>query len=58
MNYDDDEDLFGSDTESDDDKNEDDEKPFGTYHEVDWWKYNNSNKLPLNGAIWPIRWSI
>ena len=49
-----DEDLFESDTETDDDENEDGEKPVCKIHEVDWWKYNNPNKLPLNGAVRPI----
>ena len=44
--------------EDDDDENEGGDKPVGTFHEVDWYKHNNQNKLPLNGAVRPLKWSI
>ena len=46
--------------ESVEDEDEDDgrEKPVGTSHGVDWFKYKNPNNLPLNGAVRPLKWHI
>ena len=46
--------------ESVEDADEDDgrEKPVGTSHGVDWFKYKNPNNLPLNGAVRPLKWHI
>ena len=53
----DDEDIFGCEIKSVDD-DEGGKKLDGAFHDVDWFKYENSNKFPLNGAGRPIRWHI